>query len=312
MTPPTAIGVLLMAHGTPSGPDQVEAFYTHIRRGRPPTAAELDELQMRYAAIGGVSPLTERTKAQARCLNAALDARSNDGDGLSYVVALGNKHTEPMIEDAVEQLVAAGVERIVGLVLAPHFSRRSVGEYHERAVTAAAGRLALETIASWHDEPELIALLARRVAEVTPPDALLIVTAHSLPLPALADDDPYVAEVTHTAALLAAAVNAAHHRVAWQSGGRGGVAWLEPDVRDVIAEEADRGETAVVVCAAGFTAEHLEVAYDLDIEAAAIAEKHKIAFARTRSLDDDPAFCALLADLVVRAVTNERAPRLVS
>lgn len=312
MSPPGRIGVLLMAHGTPSGPNEVEAFYTHIRRGRPPTTAELEELQARYAAIGGVSPLTERTHAQAACLSAALDQLARSDDQFAYVVSLGNKHVEPMLETAVEELVAAGVDEIIGLVLAPHFARRSVGEYHERAVAAAAGRVRLCTIASWHDEPDLIELLAARVRAVAEPDALLIVTAHSLPLPALTDDDPYIAQVARTAELLAAAAEVPRHRVAWQSGGRGAVAWLEPDVRDVIVEEAARGTHAIVVCAAGFTAEHLEVAYDLDIEAAAVAAQHDVGFARTKSLDDDPAFCSLLADLVVRAARGERSPRMVS
>jgi len=316
MTAPTAprtVGVLLMAHGTPSGPDGIEAFYTHIRRGRPPTAQEVAELAARYAAIGGVSPLGERTRAQAKCLAVALDARSErDGNGDVYVVALGNKHADPMIEDAAEELVSRGVDEIVGLVLAPHFARRSVGEYHERSVAAVAGRVAARTIASWHDEPALIGLLAARVEALAAPHALLVVTAHSLPLPALGRDDPYVAQVSHTAALLADAIGASRHRVAWQSGGRGGVAWLEPDIRDVIVEEAGRGTQAVVVCAAGFTAEHLEVAYDLDIEAAAVAAAHGVTFARTESLDDDPAFCALLADLAVRSATGVREPVLVS
>lgn len=311
MSPPRRIGVLLMAHGTPTGLDEVEAFYTHIRRGRPPTIAEVEELKARYAAIGGVSPLTARTHAQAAGLGAALDARSETDARCAYTVAVGNKHSDPMLEVAVENLVAAGVDEIIGLVLAPHFARRSVGEYHERAVAAVAGRVALRTIASWFDEPGLIALLAARVRDAATPDALLVVTAHSLPLAALAEDDPYIAQVSRTAELLAAAVQAPRHRVAWQSGGRGGVAWLEPDVRDVIVEEAAHGTRAVVVCAAGFTAEHLEVAYDLDIEAAAVAGQHGVGFARTRSLDDDPAFCALLADLVVRTTHGERSPPLV-
>lgn len=294
------IGVLLMAHGTPAGPEDVAAFYTHIRRGTPPTRAELADLQARYEAIGGVSPLAQRTAAQVDGLRRALGDR--------FDVTLGNKHAPPMIEAGVEELVARGVDEIVGLVLAPHFAHRSVGEYHERAVSAVAGRVPSRTVASWHDEPALIELLAERVRAVAAPDARLIVTAHSLPLPALSEGDPYVAQVTETAALLATALGAVRHRVAWQSGGRGGVAWLEPDVRDVIAEEADAGASAVVVCPAGFTAEHMEVAYDLDIQAAEVARSVGVKFARTGSLDDDPAFCALLADLVVRTVEQRNPP----
>jgi ferrochelatase len=282
------IGVLVMAHGTPARREDIEGFYTRIRRGRPPSAEEVAELTRRYEAIGGLSPFAARTEAQVAGLRAALPD--------SYVVELGQKFAEPEIPAAVERLIAAGVERIVGIVLAPHYAEASVGDYIARAEAAVDGRAPLDVVRGWHAESALIELLARRVREVWIDGATLVVTAHSLPLAALRGDDTYADALAETAQLLAKAATVDRFVVAWQSAGKAGGEWLGPSVLDVIREAT----TPIVVCAAGFTSEHLEIAYDLDIEAAAVARDAGVAFARTRSLDDDPAFCALLADLVTR------------
>ncbi len=122
-------GLIVMAYGTPTGPEQVEEYYTHIRRGRPPEPAQLEDLRARYDAIGGISPLAQRTHAQLRAIGDALDEMVPG----EWVLRLGQKHATPFIEDGVGELVDAGVERIVGLVLAPHYSEASVGQYHARA-----------------------------------------------------------------------------------------------------------------------------------------------------------------------------------
>ncbi|HLX78846.1 MAG TPA: ferrochelatase, partial [Acidimicrobiales bacterium] len=155
-------GVLLMAYGTPSGPDDVEAFYTDIRRGHAPSASQLDELRSRYQAIGGVSPLAQRTAAQVRAIAAALDGIAPN----HYKVAYGAKHSHPKIEETVDSLSRAGAEAIVGLVLAPHFSMLSVGEYVTRARTRAESiGLRSTFIERWGTNPVLIDLLAERVRE---------------------------------------------------------------------------------------------------------------------------------------------------
>lgn len=282
-----------MAHGTPARAEDIESFYTQIRRGRPPSEVELAELVRRYEAIGGQSPFAARTQAQVDGLGAALDAER-------FVVALGQKFAAPEIPDAVQQLVGAGVERIIGVVLAPHYSRASVGDYMERARDAIGERVPFHPIDAWHDEPALIGLLADRVREVWIDDATLLVTAHSLPLAAIGEETSYVDGLNETARLLSAATGITGARIAWQSAARSPVPWLEPSLLDAIRAAAADGAAAVVVCPAGFTSEHLEVAYDLDIEAAALASELGVGFARTRSLDADPAFCALLADLVQR------------
>ena len=153
----SGVGVVVMAYGTPGTPDDVEAYYTHIRRGRPPEPEQLADLVRRYDAIGGISPLAERTEAQRSTLETALAERSSD----RFTVLLGQKHAAPFIEDAVGSLADQGIDEVVGLVLAPHFSAFSVGQYHDRAREVATARgIAYAGIDSWHLEPAYLDFLA--------------------------------------------------------------------------------------------------------------------------------------------------------
>jgi len=298
-------GVLLMSYGTPSRPEEVEAYYTHIRRGRPPTEEQLADLQRRYDAIGGLSPLTERTRSQAAGVQAALDA---DAPG-KYRVVVGSKHAAPFIEDAVADLVESGVGRAVGMVLAPHDSELSVGEYAERAGKAAGEELDLRFVRSWHLEPELIELLADRVRValdgLSSPTEVLF-TAHSLPARILESGDPYPEQVAATGRAVAAAVGLSglgvQSRTAWQSAGRTPDPWLGPDIGEVIRSLADSDARSVLVCPVGFTSDHLEVLYDVDVDALRVANEVGLQLARTASLNDDPKFCALLARLARTAL----------
>jgi protoporphyrin/coproporphyrin ferrochelatase len=287
-------GVLVMAYGTPATPADVEAYYTHVRRGRPPTPELLAELRARYDAIGGTSPLLERTRAQAAGLAAAL------GDG--YRVELGMKHAAPFIEDGVAALVAAGVGSMVGLVLAPHYSRLSVGEYGGRARAAAdeAG-VPLAMVESWHLEAGYVDLLAGFVRDGLaglPDGAEVVFTAHSLPARILADGDHYPAQLEETAAAVAERAGVGDWSVGWQSAGRTPEPWIGPDVLDVLLARARDGSAGVLVCPAGFVSDHLEVLYDLDVEAARLAADMGLPFARTRMPNDHPLFCSTLADVV--------------
>jgi ferrochelatase len=297
------VGVLVLAHGTPASAEEIEPFYTRIRRGRPPSPEEVAELTRRYEAIGGLSTFAARTTAQVDGLRAALDPDR-------FEVRLGQKFAAPFIPDAVDELIAAGVDRVIGIVLAPHYSKPSVGDYAARARDAVAGRVPIDVIGSWHDEPALVALLSERVREVWRDDAVLVVTAHSLPLAAVGDDTTYGDALEITARLVARELRITNYRMAWQSAAISGGAWLDPALLDVIREEAAAGAAAVVVCPAGFVSEHLEIAYDLDIQARAVADEVGVEFRRTRSLDDDPQFVALLADLVTRVVDGRAAPPL--
>jgi len=296
-----SIGVVLMAYGTPATPADVEAYYTHIRRGRPPTPELLTDLRRRYDAIGGISPLRERTEAQRAGLAAEL--------GTAYDVRLGMKHASPFIEDTVAAFAADGVTEVVALVLAPHYSRLSVGEYLERAREAGAehGVKLVREVEHWHDQPVYVDLLAERVEQELarmPAATKLLVTAHSLPARILADGDPYPDQLRATAEAIAARCGLnpwAGFTVAWQSAGRTPEPWVGPDMLEVIRELAATGRAeGVLVCPAGFVSDHLEVLYDLDVEARAVTEGAGLTFARTESLNDDPRFLRMLAEVVRR------------
>jgi protoporphyrin/coproporphyrin ferrochelatase len=298
----TQLGVVVMAYGTPATPADVEAYYTHIRRGHAPSEEQLADLVRRYDAIGGTSPLAERTEAQRSGLTAALDERA---PGRCRVV-LGQKHAPPFIEDAVTTLADEGVDGIVGLVLAPHFSQSSVGQYQDRLVAAASERgLLVATIDSWHLEPSYLGFLAhamRNSLVVLPERTTVLFTAHSLPERALVDD-PYPEQLRESAAAVASAVGLDRRggwSIAWQSAGRTPEPWRGPDVLDVIRDLAATGRAdGVLVCPQGFVSDHLEVVYDLDIEAAGVAKEVGLAFARTRVLNDDRAVLGELAERIL-------------
>ena len=296
-----------MAHGTPARLEGLGDFYTEIRRGRPPSAEQLADLEARYRAIGGTSPLNAVTAAQGRGVASALEALAPN----RYRVEVGARFAEPRIEAAVDTLAEGGVDGVVGLVLAPHSSRASVGQYARRATeaTVAAGArrgrpLPLVMVDHWHDAPGFAELVAARVADALAAveggdgPTTVVFTAHSVPAALVEQGDTYPDQVADSAAAAAAAGGIERWTVAWQSAGRTEERWLGPDVRDVIAELEAAGDAAVVVCPIGFVADHLEVLYDVDVEARAVADAAGVGFARTASFNDDPAFCALLATVV--------------
>jgi ferrochelatase len=297
--------VLLMAYGTPRHPDEIEAYYTDIRRGRPPTPEALADLVARYDAIGGISPLARLTEAQRDALQSALDERAPD----TYRVDLGLKHADPKIEEATEALLAEGVEHIIGLVLAPHYSSYSIGQYlgRARAVAEPAG-VPVGGVESWATEPAFIkfisADLERRLASV-PAGSRVLFTAHSLPQRIIDGGDPYPDELRATAVAVADRLGLEEGRdwsIAWQSAGRTPEPWIGPDILEVIDSLAEEGSVpGVVVSAVGFVADHLEVLYDLDIEAADRAASHGLAFARTACVNDDATVMGALADRVISA-----------
>jgi ferrochelatase len=302
MTP----GVLVMAYGSPRRQEDIAAYYTDIRRGRPPSAEQLADLTRRYEAIGGLSPLVARTEAQRSML---ADQLENEGPG-GFKVQLGFRHSEPTIEDAVESLAAAGVSEVVGLVLAPHYSAMSVAVYLDRAAkTAAARGLPFTGIESWATDPAYIDYLAADVDACLahpglPARTQVVFTAHSLPQRVLADDDRYTAEVSATATLVAARVGLPEDRwqIAWQSAGRTAEPWFEPDLLGVIDALGGTDHVdGVLVCPCGFVADHLEVLYDLDIEAAQRAAAAGLAFRRTQVVNDDSGVMLALARRIIAA-----------
>jgi ferrochelatase len=298
----TRTAVVMMGYGTPRTPADILPYYTDIRRGNPPTPQQLDDLTARYAAIGGISPLAERSDAQKHAMQAALDQLATG----QYHVVLGMKHAAPFIEDSVDELAKQGFQRAVGLVLAPHYSAFSVGQYLDRLATAAAPHdIVVHEIKSWATEPALIDFVATdiRARLVDMPEATRVLfTAHSLPQRILEAGDPYPAELLATAEGVAAALRLDNWGIAWQSAGRTPEPWRGPDILSVIDDLADTGRSAGLVAVPhGFTSEHLEVLYDLDIEAAGRAADRGLAFARTEVVDDDPAVMGALAARVAAA-----------
>jgi ferrochelatase len=306
------VAVLLMAYGTPRHPDEIEPYYTDIRRGRPPTPEALADLTARYAAIGGVSPLAQLTEAQRDGLQAAFDAAAPG----RYHVALGLKHADPKVEVAAGRLAEEGFTTIVALVLAPHYSSYSIGQYIDRTrlgVDDVGGSADVVGIESWAVEPAFVSFLAddlaarvRAMRERTGGRVRVLFTAHSLPERIIAAGDPYPDELRSTAEAVAAAVGLEEGddwQIAWQSAGRTPEPWIGPDILAVIDELGENDDVAgVIVCACGFVADHLEVLYDLDIEAARRAEMCGLDFDRTACVNDTPTVMAALAARVIAAV----------
>ena len=293
------IGVVLMAYGTPGSTDEILPYYTDIRRGRPPTDEQLADLTRRYNAIGGLSPLAELTERQRDALQHQLDLLTPQ----RYTVSIGLKHAHPSIEAAVDLLAAAGVERIIGLVLAPHYSAYSVGQYLDRARTAAAAHeITVVGVESWATESALIEFLTADLSRrhtAMPGRAHVLFTAHSLPERIIATGDPYLAELRSTAEAIAAKLGLDEGNewsIAWQSAGRTPEPWLSPEILTVIDQlGADETTDGIIVCACGFVADHLEVLYDLDIEADHRAATHGLRFDRTACVNDTSTVMAALA-----------------
>lgn len=287
-------GILVMAYGTAAGPEDIERYYTDIRGGRPPSSELLEELRERYAAMGNRFPLTEITEAQAAGL----------GRELGLPAYVGMKHSPPTIRDAVERMYGEGIRTAVGIVMAPHYSAMSVGDYTRRAEAAAPPDLRVEVIPSWHLHPAYLDVLTDRVRRAREglgtaeaEGDLVVFTAHSLPARIADEGDPYPDQLRETADAVAGRLRLERYTTGWQSAGRTDEPWLGPPLEELI-EKVAGDHTAVVVVPCGFVADHLEILYDLDIEAREVAERAGLAFARTESLNAAPDFVAALGVIV--------------
>jgi ferrochelatase len=262
----------------------VRAYLTHIRGGRTPSEEAVEELTQRYRAIG-FSPLDQITAAQAEAL----------GNRLRMPAFVGMKHAPPFIETAAEEARAAGVTRLVGLPLAPHYAAMSVGAYEHALRRAWQGPLAF--VPGFHAHPAFVgavrelvhAALARFDAE------LLVFTAHSLPARIAREGDDYPGRLEESVRLVVEGAQLPPHRVAFQSASATGEPWFGPDLLDAIDSSHVR---RILVCPIGFVADHLEVLYDIDIEARQHAEERDIELRRTESFNNSPAFIAALAQIV--------------
>ncbi len=281
-----------MAYGSPERPEDIPAYFSDIRGGRPVRQEAVDELVERYRRIGGSSPLNRITEAQRAGLEEAM--------GLPVYV--GMKHWEPWIQDAVEQALANGTERLVGLVLAPHYSRLSIGGYRDRLEAALDGRAELAFVESWHDHEPYVELLADRVRGT---DAHVVFTAHSLPERILAEGDPYRDQLLETSALVAERAGVGDWSFAFQSESATGEPWLGPDILVELETLHERGVGKVLVAPVGFVCDHLEILWDLDVEAREKAAELGLELDRIESLNADPEFIDALVALVKKASCAE-------
>jgi ferrochelatase len=277
-----------MAYGSPERLADVPAYYADIRGGRPIASAHLDDLVERYRRLGieDSSPLnaiTEQTRA-------ALEQE------LELPVFTGMKHWTPRIADAAAAALASGAATVAGLVLAPHYSDLSIKGYRDQLEHALDGRAELRFVDSWHDEPGFVELLADRIRGT---DAHVVFTAHSLPARILEHDDPYQDQLLETSRLVADAVGISAWSFSFQSESPTGEPWLGPDILDHLrALDAKR----VLLCPVGFVSDHLEIRWDLDVEAAELAGELGIELTRIEMPNDDPAFVRTLAGIVRRAL----------
>ena len=302
MIPKLPIGVLVMAYGGPASLDEIPGYLADIRHGRPTPRAVVDEITENYRAIGGRSPLLDVSRRQVDALAADLG-----GDFRCY---LGMRHWSPWIEEVVGEMIGDGIERAVSLVLAPHFSALSVARYQQKVADGLElyhGRIDVEHVPSYHDAPGLIEAFTTRVEEgiarwpdADRPRVHIVFSAHSLPERVLASGDPYGEQCLETARLVAARAGLADDRWTWayQSAGRTPEPWAGPDLGEHLEELAGRGVRDVVSVPVGFVSDHVEILFDIDHKAAAVAARLGMRLERPSALNDDPLFIGALAELV--------------
>lgn len=303
------VGVLLMSYGTPASMEELKAYYTHIRHGRPPSEEELARLKARYEAIGGVSPLREHTDRQGK----ALEERLGMSSSFSFRVYQGLRHAPPFIEDAVLRMKEEGVRRAVGIVLAPHYSRMSVGGYIERAMGKAERiGLPISFVERYGLHPLFIEMWTeyvregiKRLKEAPSGKVRLYFTAHSLPARIVEESDPYPGELFESAKAIATAAGMEDWDFAWQSAGQTSEKWLGPDLLEKLPALQAEGIRKVLVAPIGFVSEHLEILYDLDIEAKNRAKDLNILLERTKMPGTDPRFIDTLAEMVLQKLSQQ-------
>jgi len=297
------IGVLIMAYGGPNSLDEIPGYLSDIRSGRPTTPAVLEEITNNYRQIGGKSPLLAFSQRQVNAVAAQLDPER-------YRCYLGMRHWSPWIEDVVGQMVDDGITQAVSLVLAPHYSKLSVAKYQDKIAAGLEmyrGQIEFEHIASYHDAPKYIQALANRVhdglgrwPESERDDVHVIFSAHSLPVRIMKMGDPYDSQLRETARLVAECAGLSDEQWSWsyQSAGRSPEPWLGPQLEEYIPELATQGIKNMISIAVGFVSDHVEILFDIDIEAQAAAKTHGVRLERPPALNDDPLYIGTLVDLI--------------
>jgi protoporphyrin/coproporphyrin ferrochelatase len=307
--------VLLMAYGSPNHLDEVAAYFNDIRGGRTPSLEAVEELTERYRRVGVPTPLLRVSLELSRALERLLNADPPD-DGI-YTVHLGMKHWTPRIRAAMVEILESGADRAIAIVLAPHSSQISTGGYRRQvdaALAAARRRISLDFVESWHDLDGYLQALADNIRDAraqfaVPGRVLTVFTAHSLPARILDAGDPYQDQLLQTSELVAARAGITNWRFSFQSQSHTGEPWLGPDLIDTIDELAALGHRQVLVAPVGFIADHLEIFYDIDVEAEQRAGQLGMELHRTPMLNADPRLVRALHALVSERVRRPATAR---
>ncbi len=309
------IGVLIMAYGGPNSLDEIPGYLADIRNGRVTTPAVLEEISRNYRLIGGKSPLLEISTRQVAAVRAHLDPDK-------FKVYMGMRHWSPWIEDVVGQMIDDGITQAIALVLAPHYSKLSVAKYHAKVADGLEmyrGHIDFDFIDSYHDAPKLIQALANRVneglsrwPEAERDDVHIIFSAHSLPVRIMKMGDPYDSQLRETAQLVADKAGLAAARWSWcyQSAGRSSEPWLGPQIQEHIPALAAQGIQNMISIPVGFVSDHVEILYDIDIQAQAVAKELGVRLERPSALNDDPLYIQTLVDLIEQRAEKITVPAL--
>lgn len=316
--PRSHTAVLLMAYGSPNRLEDVEAYFTDIRGGRTPSPEAIEELTSRYRRVGVPTPLFAVSMALGRELERLLNL--DPPDDAIYTVHVGMKHWAPHIATAVDEVVDSGADRLIAIVLAPHYSTISTEGYRRKVEAAlatmrrkpppngSASPVSMDFVESWHELDGYLQAVADNVRLVrtefsNPDEVVAVFTAHSLPARILNEGDPYQEQLLRTSELVAQRAGIELWRFSYQSQSQTGEPWLGPDLVDTVEELAAQGHRAILVAPVGFIADHLEIFYDIDIEAKEKADSLGIELRRTPMLNADPRLAQAL-----HALVSERSP----
>ena len=301
----TKKAVLMMAYGTPSSVDRMQCYLSDIRGGRPMSEEFIEEFRHRYELIGG-SPLTRLTYDQAKKTSEALQRR-----GFDWPVYVGMRHWSPWIKDAIGQMYLHGIEEAVGLVMAPHYSAMSIGKYWakiEEAQKMHGTHIKFSYVNSWYEQPNFLQAVEHHVragfekfAPEVRDQVKLIFSAHSLPARLIKMGDPYDDQLKTNAKIVAERLGNVDWMFSYQSAAHTGEPWLGPQIEEVIPDLAKEGYKHVLVAPLGFVCDHVEVLYDIDIEAKQIAQEHGVQLERIEMMNSDPVFIEAIADAVLAA-----------
>jgi ferrochelatase len=292
--------VLLMAYGSPEDLSEVAPYYTHIRGGVRPDEKLIQNLEDRYRAVGGKTPLHEITRAQAAALQKLLDNTKGIG---TYSVYIGMKHWHPFIKDTLEEIKKENIGEIIALALAPHYSQISIGGYKKILDGLKNEQENISLIEHWHTNPYLIDCITEQIREKLSEfkeNPYVLFTAHSLPERIRTWNDPYESQLLETSNLIAKNFSDLRWGFSFQSAGMTGEPWIGPDINENLISLKNKGEENILVCPIGFVSDNLEIVYDLDIESQQIAKENGINLKRTDSRNTHPLFIQALYDEVVQ------------